>query len=88
MEIIYRVNIVKRTESCDVFISGVDDFTPVDCKSEQEAETVIDKLFGDYYIQKIYKSKGDRIEVDTPLGKMWFSAEEHERFRNFENRQR
>ena len=55
--ITYRILRFRRADySCDVFIVGVDDFKPIDCNTEAEAEHKI--MFelegGQFYIQKIY----------------------------------
>jgi hypothetical protein len=53
----FKVDIVKRTDGCDMFIIGVDDFVPQYFDSEEEAKDWISKSeFGEYYITPLYKS--------------------------------
>lgn len=52
---LYRVDMVKRNDGCDIFIIGVDDFQPVSFYYEQAAiDWILEQKFGKYTITKIY----------------------------------
>lgn len=51
----FLVNMLKRTDGCDVFVIGVDDFVPKEFYTEGDAiDWIYKQEFGKYTITKIY----------------------------------
>lgn len=64
MRILYKVDILPRTDGLMNFISGWDDFQPKRFSSEEQAKEWIDKqTWGKYTITKVYSKDKEDIPV-------------------------